>query len=73
MKFMVKCCECDRIRVEGQWIPEPQKGREGHVYSHSYCPDCLRRIMAQIEAWTPEPVATGAALHELAVSAVGGT
>ena len=53
MQFIVKCCECNRIRMEDRWLPDIHQHAERVSYSHSYCPDCLCKIMAQLEAWDP--------------------
>jgi len=56
MNFMVKCCECNRVRLENNWLPEYEAVKSNKtIFSHSYCPDCLRKIMAQLEAWSPAP------------------
>ncbi len=56
MEFMVKCCECNRVRMGERWLPELEAVRERTVFSHSYCPECLCKIMAQLEAWSPSSV-----------------
>ena len=55
MNFMVKCCECNRVRLEGKWTPNYPAVEGKVLFSHSYCPECLGRIMAQLEAWHPAP------------------
>ena len=64
MDFMVKCCECNRVRISETWIPEKSLVTGPVVFSHSYCPDCLRKIMQDIESWSPsQEWAPETALH----------
>ena len=53
MDFRVKCCECNRVRVKGQWLRDDGAMSQNVMFSHGYCPDCLKRIMTSIEAWDP--------------------
>jgi len=48
--IIVKCCSCQRIRHEGQWIHEAETNRRQDVYSHGYCPVCLMKAYASIDA-----------------------
>ena len=58
MNFMVKCCECNRVRLEDKWVPEHEAVGGKVIFSHSYCPECLHKIMAQLETWNPSPELT---------------
>lgn len=41
--IVVKCCECNRVRREGQWLSQEDHEQHNVVYSHGYCPACLVR------------------------------
>ena len=47
-----KCCKCDKVKVEGEWI-HPMSDAMGRV-SHTYCPAChaetLRAFQREIAA-----------------------
>ncbi len=53
MSLLIKCCECQRIRLNNAWIPEHEVPVADALFSHGYCPECLDKMMAQVEAWDP--------------------
>lgn len=55
MQIMVKCCECNRIRVKDTWLTEQGIDTQDVVFSHSYCPTCLKRMLDEVDAWAAEP------------------
>lgn len=48
-EVVVKCCKCHRVRVNGKWEHVDQDDSEEQVYSHSYCPECLAEVHAELE------------------------
>jgi len=48
--FIVKCSRCRRIRVNSNWVNEPEFLSKDFEYSHTFCPSCLPVAMAQAEA-----------------------
>lgn len=45
----VKCCKCQRVRIDGRWEYEESKDPARRRYSHSYCPVCLIKVHAELE------------------------
>ena len=43
--MVIQCCVCDKVRVDGEWIPPTST--EGMV-SHTYCPRCLEKAMVDL-------------------------
>lgn len=56
---LVKCCKCQRIKVNGNWLPEPRFLSSRTSYSHAYCPICLDKEMAVAEKYASERLAFG--------------
>ena len=51
-RILIACCECHKVIIGGSWydeseLPIPVKGVE---FSHGYCPACLDRAMAALDA-----------------------
>ena len=49
-QIIVKCCSCQRVRHEGHWVHELEPSARRDVYSHGYCPACLLKAYASIDA-----------------------
>ncbi|GMW00052.1 MAG: hypothetical protein AMXMBFR84_11900 [Candidatus Hydrogenedentota bacterium] len=49
--MIVQCCDCKRIRLNGNWkrfhVPVPSTT----LVSHSYCPECLDKALLEIDAY----------------------
>ncbi|MBU4199999.1 MAG: hypothetical protein KKG09_04755 [Verrucomicrobia bacterium] len=69
--MMTKCCKCQRVKMNGNWLTEPifliLKLTEpiflilNVIYTHTYCPECFEQEMAMIEKYIhSEPVNTTA-------------
>ncbi len=43
----VQCCQCKKVRTNGQWI-DASEALTGRV-SHSYCPTCSDAMLAEID------------------------
>ena len=49
--MVVRCCVCGKERVDGEWVepPEPDdESAERLAVSHSYCPECVEAVRAEI-------------------------
>ena len=60
--FLPICAECKKIRDEsGQWqrIETYIGQRTNTQFSHGYCPDCLRRALAEADIAGPVPPGGG--------------
>ena len=60
--FLPICVECKKIRDEsGQWqrIETYIGQRTNTQFSHGYCPDCLRRALAEADMAGPVPPGGG--------------
>lgn len=44
----VKCCGCNRVRVNGHWGGWATDPSAQTLYSHGYCPSCYTSAMAQL-------------------------
>ncbi len=44
----VQCCVCKRTKRDGTWQPALHIDNEA---SHTYCPDCSRKALAEIKAF----------------------
>jgi hypothetical protein len=44
-QLIAKCCYCGYIRTDHGWRQEQVQGAERRVYTHTYCPTCLARII----------------------------
>ncbi|MCX8064229.1 MAG: hypothetical protein N3G21_03570 [Candidatus Hydrogenedentes bacterium] len=49
--IIVQCCICGKVRHDAQWISIPQKNIESSRISHTYCPECARLFMMQIDSF----------------------
>ena len=62
--IVTKCCQCGRIRVNCNWVPEPAFLSSGVRHTHTFCPACLERALRECEGLerkrrpveTPAPV-----------------
>ncbi len=43
--FLAVCSFCKKIRIDNEWIPieEYMKKHSGVVFSHSFCPECIKK------------------------------
>ena len=48
-EIIVKCCKCQRVRVNGEWKDIGSADDEDQMVSHSYCPECLAEVHAELE------------------------
>ncbi|MBU1692423.1 MAG: hypothetical protein KJ726_10130 [Verrucomicrobia bacterium] len=48
INIMVKCCRCNRVRVESNWIFRDTEPEGFSFYSHGCCPACLKAAFAEI-------------------------
>ncbi len=48
---VVKCCSCRRIKVNNNWVREPDFLSNSLEHSHTYCPACLNTAMVEAESW----------------------
>jgi len=46
---LTKCCKCCRIRVNSNWVQEPDFLSHDTAFSHTYCPTCLSEEMELAE------------------------
>ena len=46
--MMTQCCVCKKIQQDEQWIPD---AIHHHEASHTYCPDCVKVVWAEIRAF----------------------
>lgn len=46
LTMTIQCCKCKKIRADGKWISLGRTLHDG--VSHSYCPACLDRAIAEI-------------------------
>ena len=47
-KFVPVCCVCNKQRIEnGTWVP--YKATSNGQVSHTYCPNCCKEVMEQID------------------------
>ncbi len=47
--IVAKCCKCHRVRIHGEWEAVDQDSAEDQMYSHTYCPECLAEVHAELE------------------------
>jgi hypothetical protein len=52
---IVKCSHCRRIKVNNNWVREPDFLSRDIEHSHSYCPACLNLVMEEAESWSGSP------------------
>ena len=48
------CMRCGKIRDDGEYWVRVEAFFKNHLdldFSHSYCPDCLKKELEQVEAW----------------------
>ena len=50
--IIVKCCSCRRIKVNSNWVREPDFLSRDIEHSHTYCPACLSLVMEEAESWS---------------------
>jgi hypothetical protein len=50
VEIIIKCCKCQRVRTDGHWGNEKEQDPNRRRYSHGYCPQCLRKVHAEIDA-----------------------
>jgi hypothetical protein len=50
-QLIAKCCDCGDVRTAHGWRQEPEQGQGAarRVYTHTYCPTCLARIIPVAE------------------------
>jgi hypothetical protein len=48
---IVKCCECGQIRVGTRWQQERMQADRLVIYSHTYCPPCLQRVLQEFDEY----------------------
>jgi hypothetical protein len=53
---IVKCSKCRRIKVNNNWVREPDFLSRNIEHSHSYCPPCLNLVMEEAESWSHSSV-----------------
>jgi hypothetical protein len=51
MLILAKCSRCGRIKVNSNWLKEPDFLTHDTLYSHTYCPECLQAEMATVEEY----------------------
>lgn len=58
---IVTCCNCRRIKVNGNWVKEPDFLSKELHRTHTYCPGCLVEAMETVEndAGRPAELAIG--------------
>ncbi len=47
--IIAKCCVCGKIRTGSIWIDEPENITKKVIHSHTYCPMCLEKVLAELE------------------------
>ncbi len=47
--LIVKCCECGQIRTGTRWQQERKQPDRLVIYSHTYCPVCLQRVLQEFD------------------------
>lgn len=47
--LIVKCCICKRVRCNGKWM-EPSDVDSKILVSHTYCPECLKKVKEKEKA-----------------------
>ena len=46
----VKCCVCDKTRINDQWLAQTSAAAPEETVSHSYCPSCLHCALAEADS-----------------------
>ncbi|OQA24560.1 MAG: hypothetical protein BWY59_02156 [Verrucomicrobia bacterium ADurb.Bin345] len=49
-EIAVKCCACRRVLENGNWLEDPGALPGFLVYSHTYCPTCLKDVHESLDA-----------------------
>ena len=49
--ILVKCCVCHRIREGNEWTGRIVEEDAGTIFSHGYCPECLDKACADLDAY----------------------
>ena len=49
VEIRIKCCKCRRVQVNGEWEHADPADGDDRMYSHSYCPQCLAEVHAELE------------------------
>jgi len=47
--IVVKCCACRRVREDGHWLFPQNIPERNSIYSHTYCPACLKDAYATLD------------------------
>jgi UTP-glucose-1-phosphate uridylyltransferase len=47
--IIAKCCVCGKIRTGKKWVEDAEFLQDKILYSHTYCPTCLERVLAELE------------------------
>ena len=51
-RFVLVCCECERVRMGGSWVHIAEGALKGMQLTHGYCPECFSKALLALSAVT---------------------
>ncbi|HOZ47447.1 MAG TPA: hypothetical protein PLO37_19215 [Candidatus Hydrogenedentes bacterium] len=48
IRVIVQCCQCKRVREDGEWVGIPAPEVAKCVVSHGYCPECAAQAFEEL-------------------------
>ena len=48
IRIIVQCCQCKRVREDGEWVGIPAAEVEKCAVSHGYCPECAAQAFEEL-------------------------
>jgi hypothetical protein len=48
--FLTVCCQCDRVKHHGRWVPMKPATMANFQHSHGLCPEHFEAAKAQLRA-----------------------
>ncbi len=49
------CCVCQRVEQNARWVRLPAQAKAGLLLTHTYCPECFHRALADLHPPVTQP------------------